>query len=278
MPKNVLIYGGYNWFGFEIINALIKENSFTNFILVDSFQNHLWKDSIRDKMDQYRYLYDENIFLWSVDIKDKYKLEHIYKTYPITHVINNIKYNHNDVYMMEKVEGYRNILKFNKQYNIQSYICLYRTITHNSFALNHDQSDHVLISDTFNQCVKEINGAFADSHHTLHEMELYDYVYGSKKDKYNDIVSMYKNIIQCRSPCYVHKCAFYMQHDEEVVQWVLDRLLGDSATSSMITRRCYQYIQLYETIYFHMTQDCKDRDKLIKNDTALLEYIGVKDI
>ena len=75
MHKNVLILGGYNWVGYNIIKALLKENSFTNFIIVDSFQNQLWKDSIKQSIDTYRYLYDENIFLFSIDIKDKYKLE-----------------------------------------------------------------------------------------------------------------------------------------------------------------------------------------------------------
>ena len=138
MSKNVLILGGYNWVGYNIIKALLEENSFTNFIIVDSFQNQLWKDPIKQSFDIYRYLYDENIFLYSNDIKDKYKLEQIYQAHNITHVISNIKYNTNDVHMMEKINGYHHIQKLNIKYNIQTFICIYRSITHNSFALNHN--------------------------------------------------------------------------------------------------------------------------------------------
>lgn len=270
MPKNVLIIGGYNWFGLEIIEVLLRENSFTNFIIVDSFQNQLWKDPIKDKFDKYRYLYDENIFLWSIDIKDKYKLEDIYKTYTISHVINNIKYNHHDVYMMEKVDGYRNIVGLNIKYNVQCYICLYRHLTHKTFALNHDSTNHVLVCKTFNQCVKEINHS-VEGQIELHHVDIFDYIFGKKKDKYNDIITMYKNIIKCHSPCYVDKGTFYTQYEEDIIQCVTNMLLH--YTPHHITRREYPYLDLYETIYYYMTQDCKDKEKLIDDDNELLNYI-----
>lgn len=270
MPKNILLYGGYNWFGFEMIDVLLTENSFTNFIVVDSFQNQLWKDNIKEKFDRYRYLYEENIFLFSIDIKDKYKLEDIYKTYQITHVVNNIKYNTNDVYMMEKVNGYHNIAQLNKQYNINTYICLYRNISHNSFGLNHDKSDHVTICETFNQCIKKANEALHD-HMNFHEIDIYDYVFGPKKDKYNDIVAMYKNIIRCKSPCYIQKCSFYAQYDKDVIQFVEDLLLDHIPIE--IPLRSYPYINLFETIYYHMTRDNRDEEKIITDDDKLLAYI-----
>ena len=66
MPKNLLIYGGYNWVGFELIHNLLIENSFKHFVIVDSFQNRLWKDEIKTKFDEYRYLYNENIHLYNI--------------------------------------------------------------------------------------------------------------------------------------------------------------------------------------------------------------------
>ena len=69
MHKNLLLLGGYNWFGFEIIDALIRENSFTHFIIVDCFENQLWKDSIKHKMDQYMHLYESDIFLYNYNKK-----------------------------------------------------------------------------------------------------------------------------------------------------------------------------------------------------------------
>ena len=270
MPKNVLIYGGYNWFGYEIINTLLRENSFTHFIIVDSFQNHFWKSHIKDKFDNYRHLYEEDIFLWSIDVKDRYKLEELYKAHNITHVINNIKYNTNDVYSKEKTDGYRHIAELNIKYNIQSYICLYRKITHDTFGLNHDKLDHVLICQIFNDCVKEINAPLR-RHMELFEIELYDYVCGPTKDPYNDIVAMYKNIVNSQSPLHVQKCNFYMQYDDELVKCVEDMLTN--RTPTQLTRRQYAYIDLYETVYFHITKNCRDKERQIKDDAKLLNHI-----
>ena len=109
MPKNLLIYGGYNWVGFELIHNLLIENSFKHFVIVDSFQNRLWKDEIKQSLMNID-ICNENIHLYNIDIKDGYKLENIYKKYNITHVINNIKYNMNDEYHEEKEQGFRNIM------------------------------------------------------------------------------------------------------------------------------------------------------------------------
>ena len=37
MVKNILIYGGYNWFGYELIHDLLEENQFCDFIIIYSF-------------------------------------------------------------------------------------------------------------------------------------------------------------------------------------------------------------------------------------------------
>ena len=37
--------------GFELIHNLYK-NSFKHFVIVDSFQNRLWKDEIKTKFDE----------------------------------------------------------------------------------------------------------------------------------------------------------------------------------------------------------------------------------
>jgi len=273
MPKNVLILGGYNWVGYNIIKVLLEENSFTNFIIVDSFQNQLWKDSIKQSIDTYRYLYDENIFLFSIDIKDKYKLEQIYAAHHITHVISNIKYNTNDIHMMEKIDGYHHIQKLNIKYNIQTFICIYRSITHKSFGLNNDTSDHVTICDTFNNCVKTMVEPLKTKL-KVHEIILYDYVFGNKKDKYNEIISMYQNIIKCHSPCYVEKCNLFLQYDQDFLNTIEDKLLNKPSRS--IRKWCYPYLNLYETIYYEHIKECKHKDKLITDNTVLLDYIKYK--
>ena len=95
-----------------------------------------------------------------------------------------------------------------------------------------------------------------------------------KKDKYNDIITMYKNIIKCHSPCYVDKGTFYTQYEEDIIQCVTNMLLHYAPHH--ITRREYPYLDLYETIYYYMTQDCKDKEKLIDDDNELLNYIQLE--
>ena len=270
MTKNIIIYGGYNWFGFEILQRLLHENSFTNFIIVDSFQNQLWKDSVKEKFDEYKYLYEENIFLYCVDIKDKYKLEDIYKTFNITHVINNVKYNIYDVHMKEKVYGHQNICELNQKYKVYSYICLRRLISHNSFALNYFNSDFVSIGETFNKCVQRVNNKYQDSI-KMQIIDIRDYVYGVKKDSYNDIVYKYKNIIHSQCPTYVHKCKFYLQYDNDLLHMVEDCILDKPVRNMKVYH--YSYLELYETIYFFLTGDDKHRDKLIENNEELMQYI-----
>ncbi len=269
MHKNIIIYGGYNWIGYYIISSLLNE--FTNFIIVDSFQNQLWKDNIKDKFDNFRYLFDENIFLYNVDIKDKYRLETIYKTFNITHVINNIKYNINDLYVKDKAYGYRNICELNIDYKVEVCVCLYRHITHNSFALNHSTSNHVLMCGTFNQAVQEIN-SIMNNHMKIYHIEFYDYIFGFKKDKYNDIVSIYKNIIKSESPCYVQKCSFFAYYDEDILDCIKNLLLETGKKIDLVKRN-YEYIQLYETLYYYITKDCINKDKIIINDKELISYI-----
>ena len=108
----------------------------------------------------------------------------------------------------------------------------------------------------------------------VHEIKLYDYVFGKKKDKYNEIISMYQNIIKCRSPCYVEKCNFFLQYEQDILNCIEDKLLNKP--SRTIRKWSYPYLNLYETIYFEMTGDCKDKDKLITDNSVLLDYIKYK--
>lgn len=272
MPKNILIYGGYNWFGFELFERLLLENSFTYFIFVDSFQNQLWKDSVRERFDTYKYLYDEYIFLYSVDIKDKYKLEEIYKTFNITHVVNNIKYNIHDLHMKEKIYGYKNICELNKKYKISSYIFLRRTITHNSFALNYSNTDFVSINQSFNDCIQNI---YKDYYNDMkfQWIDIHDYVYGEKKDSYNDIVFKYKKIIHSNSPTYVHKCNFYLQKDTELLNMMEDCVLEKPIRKMNIFN--YSYMELYKTIHFYITKNNQFRDNVICDNENLIHFIQI---
>lgn len=273
MPKNLLILGGYNWFGFELINKLIMENSFTNFIIVDCFENQLWKDDIKSKMDTYRYLYEENIFLYNYNIKEKDKISELYKYHNITHVINNIKHNIRNPYIMDKIDGFEHIYKCNETYAIQCYICMYRSISHNTFRFNHDRQDHVSTCNNFNHCVRTINHDNASIF--CHDVCIFDYVYGEKKDKYNEIIQLYKNIIHSNAPCYIENCSFYIQKDEDILNHVLDLLF--QRKPKPIACDNYSYQELVETIQYYMSSKEEKKDKIkhkrIHENKALIEYI-----
>ena len=89
--KDILIIGGFNWLGFEFTKIFIEKNKFSNIIIVDIFKNLLSKDNkIKNDFDNYAHLYNENIFVYNVNIKDKIRLENIYKKLNIEYVINNI--------------------------------------------------------------------------------------------------------------------------------------------------------------------------------------------
>ena len=269
MHKNLLILGGYNWFGFEIIDALIRENSFTHFIIVDCFENQLWKDSIKHKMDQYMYLYESDIFLYNYNIKDKNKIKELYEHHKITHVINNIKYNMKDQHIMEKIDGFEHIYECNATYHIQKYICLYRYISHNTFCFNHDPQDYVATCNDFNHCAHTIHTESSPT--PLEEIRITDYVYGDKKDKYNEIISKYKNIIQSGAPCYIDRNPFYIQKDDDIIQKVLSLLLELNSTTGIVTYK-YSYQELVETIQYHMGKGPKTT-RMICDNPSLVEYI-----
>lgn len=270
MHKNVLILGGYNWFGYEIIDTLICENSFNHFIIVDNFSNQLWKDNIKSKMDKYRYLYDVDIFLYNNDIKDQIKLNQIYEKHNITHVVNNIKYNIKDEYIMEKLDGFKNVYECNVLYGIQYYICFYRYITHNSFCFNHDiNTDYVYMSNTFNHLAKTI---YRDSSSLyIEEINLKDYVYGEKKDKYNEIISKYKRIIRCNSYCHIYDKSFYIQRDVDILQRVYNILLNVNSTTVV---PCHQYS--YKRLVDMIKDQLNPSSTIIDEDnTYILNYINI---
>ena len=273
MPKNLLILGGYNWVGFELIDKLIMENSFTDFIIVDCFENQLWKDDIKAKMDTYRYLYEENIFLYNYNIKEKDKIKELYTYHNITHVVNNIKYNRRDQHIMDKIDGLKTIVECNKRHAIQCYICLHRSISHNTICFNHDKQDHVSICNDFNHCVRTMNQDSASM--AYHELRIVDYVYGEKKDKYNEIIQLYKNIIRSGAPCYIENCSFYIQKDEAILTHVLDLLL--KRKTKPIACHTYRYQELVETIQYYMSSKQEIKDKIkhkhIHDNTELIQYI-----
>mgnify|MGYP000209007335 CR=1 FL=1 len=272
MVKNILIYGGYNWFGYELIHDLLEENKFCDFIIIDSFQNILWKNNIKDKLDHYKYLFQVNIFLYSNDIKDNHKLEFIYKKHKITHVINNIKYNILDYYSADKIQGYEHIMTLNRKYKISQYICLYRYITHDDFMLNNDGKEHVSICTKFNSCVKKINTPKNNDNMKIFHVNICDYVYGLKKDKYNDILYILNNIAKSSTNFSCHNNEIGLTYDEHLLSHVKDILNYNYANTLHTYLSNMQ--ELYKISKFHLFDKGKTKtksfDENISNNPLLL--------
>ena len=82
---------------------------------------------------------------------------------------------------------------------------------------------------------------------------------------------MYQNIIKCRSPCYVQKCNFFLQYDEDILKIIENMLLNNQFKS--IRKWSYPYLNLYETIYYEEIKETKNKDKIITDNSLLLNYI-----
>ena len=225
MGKDILIYGGYNWLGYELMKNIIKNNLFTNIIIVDNLHNFLLKDNIKADFDNYYHLYNVNIYLHNCNIKDKDELIKIYEKYNICCVLNNIKYNIYDSEQekKDKLIGYKNIGIIHKNKNIQLdyeilYICIIRMITHNKIYLNNLPNDHIKNNILFNEVIyKELN--IVDNLNTI-EISIPDYVYGNKC---NNFFKKLVNIFECKAPLIVpdKKECFFCLYDEDLISYIL---------------------------------------------------------
>lgn len=264
MVKNILICGGYNWFGYELIRELLNENKFSNFIIIDSFQNVMWKENIKDKLDKFKYLFNMNIFIYSIDIKDNYKLEHIYNKHNITHVVNNIKYNILDYYNSDKIQGYNNIVNLNNKFKISQYICLYRYISHDDFALNNDNKEHVLISNKLNECLKKINESKKEI--LTYHINIVDYVYGMKKDKYNDILYILNNIAKSSTNFNIHSKEIGLTYDKHLLNNVKDILNYDY--QNILHNYLSNFNELYNITKYYMNKEKNIVNNYEKNNST----------
>uniref|UniRef100_A0AB39J7F3 NAD-dependent epimerase/dehydratase domain-containing protein n=1 Tax=Florenciella sp. virus SA2 TaxID=3240092 RepID=A0AB39J7F3_9VIRU len=225
MGKDILIYGGYNWLGYELMTNIIKYNLFTNIIIVDNLHNFLLKDNIKSKFDNYYHLYNVNIHLHNCNIKDKEELIKIYKKYNISCVLNNIKYNIYDSEQekKDKLMGYKNIGSIHKNINIQNgyemlYLCIIRMITHNKIYLNNLSGNHVENNILFNEIIcKELN--ITENINTV-EILIPDYIYGTKC---NNFFKKLVNMFNCKAPLIIpdKKEYFFCLCDEDFISYIL---------------------------------------------------------
>lgn len=216
--KNILIYGGFNWFGYELTNILIKGNMVTNIIIVDTMKRYLHKNNIKEKFDNYAHLYDENLFLYVTNIKDKDNLLEIYKKHEIHIVINNIKYNiYDSIQEKEDIKiGCQNVMEIHNEFGISNYLYIHRQYTHNKALLNNQCRNIVEDNLYFNEAVSKISSNMGI------EILIPDYIFGHRKDKHSNIFVKIFNILKIRSPLIIPKDErFFCLCDIDLIMYVL---------------------------------------------------------
>jgi hypothetical protein len=239
---DIIIFGGFNWLGYEIVNEFVKSRYIKNFIIVDSFSRFLERENIKEKFDEYRHLYGEDLHLFNVNIKDKEQLEEIYNRFNIQYCILNVKYNIYDSnsQIKDKFIGYNNIKCLNNDFNVKKILCIMRKISHNQFCLNNMNKDIVSMNQIFNNNMVDV---FSNSY----KLWIRDYLHGNKKDKtYNDIHHKVKTIIKSGSPIFYHNCDIYLTKDEELLDSVFTFIHFDERKSIVVYEKTS-----YENIFNH---------------------------
>ena len=222
--KDILIIGGFNWLGFELTKLFIEKNLFSNIIIVDVLNNFLLKDNkIKSQFDNYAHLYNENIFLYNVNIKEKNELEEIYKLHNIRCVLNNIKFNCN---LIEKdktdlLHGFANIIALNDMYLIEKYVYLIRTYTHNKLLFTRRKVPNFL----------EENFIFNESTYMINEnkgilVNIPDYVFGNKCYDSSNLIYKMRNIIKTKSPLYLPQCSVFCLCDELLLMLIVESMFS----------------------------------------------------
>ena len=236
--EDLLIYGGFNWVGYELINHFVSTKQIRHFIIIDNFSYLLDKDNIKNKLDEYRHLYNENIYLYNINIKDKEDIQDVYEQFNIKYVVNNIKYNIKDNSEIQKIKmiGYKNIKELNNKYNIKQSIILIREYSHNTILLNNQNKDFKILSKMFNNALINIfkNDFIVSTH---------DYVYGDLKDKHNDIFELLKRIYKSGTPFITdlqHNA--YMVLDKDLIECIIKYLEENIQLNIKITKINYEEI------------------------------------
>jgi extradiol dioxygenase family protein len=224
--KDILIIGGFNWLGFELTKFVINNNMFSNIIIVDVLKDFLLKDNkTKNQFDEYAHLYEQNIFMYNINIKDKGELSEIYKKHNIKSVINNVKFKYNlsDTETIFLLDGYKNIVKFNDYYSISQYIYITRTYTHEKLLFNLRKNDNLIEKNfEFNERTLLIN------ENKGHYVNIPDYIYGNKCYDSNNILYKLTNIIKIKSPIYIPQCCAYFIHDDLLLMIIFELLFTET--------------------------------------------------
>ncbi len=272
--KDILIIGGFNLLGFELTKLFIEKTLFSNIIIVDVLNNFLLKDNkIKNQFDNYAHLYNENIFLYNVDIKDKNELEEIYKVHNIRCVLNNIKFN---CKLREKdktdlLHGFTNIIALNDMYLIEKYVYLTRTYRHNKLLFSHRKVPNVLEENfIFNESICSLNKNKGVLINTP------DYVFGNKCYDSSNLIYKMRNIITTKSPLYIPQCSVFCLCDELLLILIVESLFSevdDKYINEVINENIcgpHRYVDIF--------QEFKPTNRVIVGEVDKLQLPGIKPI
>ena len=277
--KDILIFGGFNWLGYELTKLFIEKDLFSNIIIVDNLKDYLSRDNkLKRKFDDYAHLYNENIFMYTINIKDKTELEKIYKTHNIGSVINNIKFNCslNEDERNDLLHGYANIIKLNDSHSIKKYIYLTRSYTHEKMLFSRNKIDNFLEENfIFNESVFLIN----ENKGTL--INVPDYIFGNKCYFSNNFFYKLANIIKIKSPLYIPQSSTFCLCDNLLLMLIFESLftnIDDKCVNEAINQNIsgpHRYIDIFS--YFDLTSS-NIRTIIDKNDKKTHSEIIPQDI
>jgi len=223
--KDILIIGGFNWLGYELTQFSIEKNVFSNIIIIDVLNDFLLKDNkVKQMFDKYSHLYNENIFMYNVNIKDKNSIEKIYNHHNIECVFNNVKFNYhlNENEKKELLHGYSNIVSLNEAHSIRKYVYLTKSYTHEKLFFNRPKEKNFLEENfIFNESTFLVN----ENKGTL--INIPDYIFGNKCYDTNNFFCKLVNIIRVKSPVYIPHCSTFCLCDDLLLMLIYESLFAD---------------------------------------------------
>ena len=121
----------------------------------------------------------------------------------------------------------------------------------------------------FNSCVKKINTPKNNDNMKIFHVNICDYVYGLKKDKYNDILYILNNIAKSSTNFSCHNNEIGLTYDEHLLSHVKDILNYNYATHYI---HIYQICRIYKISKFHLFDKGKQRQNLLMKIYRIILY------
>lgn len=236
---NLLICGGYNWLSYEIIKKYI--NQVNKIIIIDKFDflnsdnASIFENNIQCKIEEYKHLFNDIIFIYNLNLKDKYKLDEIFNYHKINMVINNIKYNYNKNYKENEENllcSHENIIQCIKKYDIQNYISINRTYSHNNIHLSNNNTN--LKENTNLTYLNIFNMQKILNNDIVYNINYTDYLKGIHITNNTNIIFKYNYLNKIKSTvCNLNEKCFLSRSDE--LLYIINNLINNILITNLST-------------------------------------------